>query len=144
MPVLFFLLTLLSGASIPILPILSGFFPKIGLVPLKLGHDRRVRLFQALTVWGFALAGLWIYRSVWGWLSVGLALWFSFVAAKFFSERIFVALDQPARSQTGLAEAAPVLATDVGREVVAYPLEMVVPHHLVNDVIGAEPILVAW
>lgn len=144
MPFLFFLFTLFSGATIPILPILSGFFPRVGITPLKLAHNRRVRLFQALTVWGGALVGLWIHPSIWGWLSIGLALWFSFVAVKFYSERIFVALDQPARSQTGLAEAAPVLATEVGGQVVAYPLEMVFPHHLINDVVDGEPILVAW
>ena len=90
------------------------------------------------------MVGFWIHPSIWGWLSIGLALWFSFVAARFYSEQIFVALGQPARSQTGLAEAAPVLATEVDGEVVAYPLEMVVPHHLINDVVGGEPILVAW
>lgn len=144
MPVFFFLLTLLCGFSIPLLPLLSGFFPRLGLLPLNLGHHRGVRLFQALAVWGFALAGLWWYPSPWGWAAVGLALWFSFVAANFFSERIFVAVEQPARAQAGLAETAPVLATQVNGEVVAYPLEMLVPHHLINDIIGGEPVLAAW
>jgi hypothetical protein len=73
-----------------------------------------------------------------------LALWFTFVAANFFPERIFVTLEQPVRAQSGLAKTAPVLATEIDGEVVAYPLETLVPHHLVNDLVGGEPILVAW
>lgn len=144
MALVFLLLTLLSGISIPLLPLLSGFFPRLGLGPLHLGHNRLVRLVQALAAWGFALAGLWLVPSAWGWVSVALAAWFSIVAALFFSERIFVALEQPGRAEAGLAEAAPVLATEVVGEVVAYPLETLVPHHLVNDVIGGRPVLACW
>lgn len=144
MAVLLFLLTLFSGLTIPLLPLSTGFLPRLGLTPLKLGHDRRVRLAQALAVWGFALSGLWLYPSAWGWLAAGLALWFSFAAVHFFPERIFVALHRPARAAAGLAESAPVLAAEIAGEVVAYPLEVLVPHHLVNDEIGGKPVLVAW
>lgn len=144
MPVLFFLLTLLSGLSIPLLPLLAGFYPRLGLLPLKLAHHRGVRLAQALAAWGFALLGLWLSPSAWSWAALVLALWFTFVAANFYSERIFVALDQPVRAQSGLADSAPVLATEVAGEVVAYPLETLVPHHLINDIIGGRPILAAW
>jgi hypothetical protein len=144
MPVLFLLLTLFTGLSIPLLPLLTGFFPGLGLAPLKFGHMRSVRLMQVLATWGWALAGLWLCPSFWGWLAIALAAWFSFVAANFFPERIFVALEQPVRAETGLAESAPVLATEVGGEVVAYPLETLVPHHLINDILGGRPILAAW
>jgi hypothetical protein len=144
MSILFFLFTLLAGLTIPLLPLLSGFIPRLGLFPLRLAHHRGVRLLQALAAWGFALSGWWLFPSGWGWVSIGLALWFSFVAAHFFSERIFVALERPERARVGLADNAPILASEVGGEVVAYPLETLVPHHLVNDVIGGRPILAAW
>jgi hypothetical protein len=144
MPFLFFLMTLLAGLSIPLLAVLPAFFPRTGLTPLKFAHNRSVRFLQASAAWMFALAGLWLYPSFWGWLAVGLALWFSVIAAHFFSERIFVSLDQPGRAESGLAESAPVFATEIEGETVAYPLETLVPHHLINDVIGGRPILAAW
>jgi hypothetical protein len=144
MPILFFVLTLFTGLSIPLLPLLSGFFPGLGLAPLKFGHMRGVRLLQVLATWAWALVGLWLSPSLWGWLAIVLAAWFTFVAAKFFSERIFVALEQPIHAETGLADDAPVLATEVGSEVVAYPLTTLVPHHLINDILGGRPILAAW
>ncbi|MFZ6030663.1 MAG: hypothetical protein ACOYYS_23395 [Chloroflexota bacterium] len=38
MSLFFFLLTILAGLTIPLLPILAGFFPRLGLTPLKLAH----------------------------------------------------------------------------------------------------------
>ncbi|MFZ6030664.1 MAG: hypothetical protein ACOYYS_23400 [Chloroflexota bacterium] len=81
---------------------------------------------QALAAWFFALLTLWTSNFGWGWLAVLVAVWFSFVAANFYSERVFVALEQPERAQSGLADSAPVLAAAVRNEVVAYPLETLV------------------
>jgi hypothetical protein len=141
---LFLLLTLLTGFTIPLLPLLPGFFPRLGLLPLRLGHHRPVRLFQALVVWLFAILTLQQSQSAWGWVAILAALWFSFVAVNFFSERVFIALEQPEHAQTGLADSAPVLATAVAGEVIAYPLETLVPHHLVNDILGEIPVLASW
>ncbi len=144
MPILFFLLTLLAGFSIPLLPLLTGFFPRLGLTPLRWGHSPWVRLGQAITVWCFAGLTLWTSGFGWGWMAILIALWFSFMAANFYSERVFVALEQPQRTSTGLADSAPVLATEVNGEVLAYPLETLVPHHLINDILGDIPVLAAW
>ena len=144
MPILLTLLTLLAGISIAFLPLSTGIFPKMGLMPLKLGHRKSTRLAQVILVWGLAATTLWMDRVLWGWIAVVIAIWFTLVALNLFPQRIFVDLTQPARSQNGLADAAPVLAAEVEGEVVAYPLELIVPHHIVNDVIGGRPVLVAW
>lgn len=138
------LLTLLVGLSVVFLPLLTGFFPKLGLEPLKLGHKHVTRFVQVIALWTLAGSALWIGRTTWGWIAAGIALWFTVVALNFFPQRIFVDLTQPERAQNGLADTAPVLAAEVNGEVVAYPLELIVPHHIVNDVIGGKPVLVAW
>lgn len=144
MPILFTLLTLFAGISIIFLPLSTGFFPKLGLMPLKLGHRKSTRLVQLCLVWGLAASTFWIEPTRWGWIAAGTALWFTMVALNFFPQRIFVDLTQPERAQEGLADSAPVLAAEVEGEAVAYPLELIVPHHIVNDVIGGRPVLVAW
>jgi hypothetical protein len=144
MAILFFCLHLLTGLTIPLLPLLTGLFPRLGLTPLKLGHHAGVRLGQMVIVWVFALLAVWASDFGWGWAAVLSGLWFSFIAVNFYSERVFVALEQPLRAREGLAQAAPVIAATVGGEVVAYPLEMLVPHHLINDLLGEIPVLVSW
>lgn len=144
MHILLTLLTLLAGISILFIPFSTSFFPKLGLTPLKIGHRWTTRLVEVVVLWTLAGTTLSIDRVLWGWIAAGIALWFTFVALNFFPQRIFVDLTQPERSQIGLADSAPVLAAKVEGEVVAYPVELIVPHHIVNDRIGGKPVLVAW
>lgn len=144
MSIIFALLTLIIGLSIVFLPLSTGFFPKLGLMPLKLGHRKSTRLVQVTIAWGLAASAMWIDPLPWGWIAAGIALWFTVVALNFFPQRIFADITRPNRSQDGLADSAPVLAVDVQGTVVAYPLEMLIPHHIVNDIIEENTILVAW
>jgi hypothetical protein len=144
MQVLLSILTLLAGLSIAALPLSTGFFPRLGLIPLKLGQRLSIRLAQVAVVWCLAISSLWLKNSVWGWFSIVMALFFTVVAARLYPKNIFVALDQPNRAQAGLANSAPVLAVEIQGDAVAYPLELIVPHHILNDRIGAKPVLVAW
>jgi hypothetical protein len=141
---MFAILTFLTGLTIPLLPLLPSFFPRVGLRPFRAGHSRMVRLLQMALIWLFALLALGSQPGSWGWVALGLAVWFSFVALRFFPENIFVALTAPRRARQGLADKAPVLAAERNGEVVAYPIELIVPHHIINDAIGGEPALVAW
>lgn len=141
---MFVILTFLTGLTIPLLPLLPSFFPRVGLRPFKAGHSRIVRLIQMMLTWLFALLALGVQPVLWGWVALALAGWFSFVALRFFPENIFIALTSPRRAQQGLADGAPVLAVERNDEVVAYPIELIVPHHIINDAIGGEPALVAW
>jgi hypothetical protein len=144
MQILLSLLTLFTGLSIPLIPFSSGFIPKLGITPLKLGHSRLTRLVQIILLWSFTAATWMFGNTLWSWLNLALAAWFTFMAINFFPQRVFIDLTQPTRAQTGLADDAPVLAAEVQGEVVAYPLELIVPHHISNDVIGGVPVLVAW
>lgn len=59
----------------------------------------------------------------------------------------FVALDRPPHvgaTQAGLGDKAPVLGVEIDGMACAWPLEMIVPHHIVNDRLGATPVLVAY
>ncbi len=144
LPILFSVLVLFTGLTIPLLPMLSAFFPGLGLAPLDWGHNRLVRQAQVTLVWVFAGLSFGLSNFTWGWAAILLALWFSFVAVNLYPDRIFVALEQPQRAQTGLADSAPVLATEARGEVVAYPLETLVPHHLINDILADIPVLASW
>jgi hypothetical protein len=144
MQVLLSVLTLLAGLSIAILPLSTGFFPRLGLTPLKLGQRRSIRLAQVIVLWALAISSLWTRSSVWGWFSIAMALFFTVVAARLYPRNIFVALDQPDRAQAGLANTAPVLAVEIKSEAVGYPLALIVPHHIINDRIAGKPVLVAW
>jgi len=144
MHILLAALSILAGLSIAALPLSTAFIPRLGLEPLKWGHRRSTRDAQITLVWLFAAVSLWVKPSAWGWTAVFLAPIFSILARRLFPKNIFVALDRPRRSKTGLAGNAPVLAVTRNEETVAYPLELIVPHHLINDGIGGKPALATW
>lgn len=144
MHILFALLVLIVGISVLLLPMSSALFPKLGLLPMKLGFRPLTRWIQVMALWLFVALSIWTKPSGWGWASIIIACWFSIVAANLYNKRIFVALDQPERSSKSLAKSAPVLATVLEGEVVAYPLEVLVPHHIVNDILGEYPVLASW
>jgi hypothetical protein len=144
MHILFAVSAFAIGISIPLLPMSSAFFPKLGLTPMKLGFRPKTRWIQVITLWTVTIISIWVKPSIWGWAAFLVAIWFSIVAANLYNKRIFIALEQPEQSQIGLAEPAPVLATEAGGEVIAYPLEVLVPHHIINDILGTYPVLASW
>jgi hypothetical protein len=83
-------------------------------------------------------------HSIWGLLSIVLAIIFSFIAANLYPNNIFIALNEPIRDQSGLADTSPVLAVMVQDQIAAYPLKILIPHHIINDILGGIPVLVSW
>ena len=144
MNIVFALCAILAGLSMPVLALLPSFVPAVGLLPFKAAHDRRVRLLQVALIWLLAVLSLLVQPSAWGWVAVVLAAWFTWIGARFFSENIFVALDDPHRAAEGLSDGAPVIAVEINSETMAYPVELIVPHHIINDVIGGMPALASW
>lgn len=144
MQVIFSFLTLLVGLSVPLFPMSSAFIPKLGLRPMVLGFRHITRLGQIILLWAFAILSMVFNPSAWGWGAVVLAFIFSFLAVNLYSYKIFVSLDQPERGVDSLAELSPVLAVEGEKEAVAYPLEVLIPHHIINDILDEIPILASW
>ena len=68
-------------------------------------------------------------------------------AAFLYPERFFVPLDRPVHIPAAAAhygDAAPVLGFDASGAAVAWPVEMLVPHHLINDEVGGRPVLASY
>jgi hypothetical protein len=144
MNIFFALCAILTGFSIPLLALLPSFVPAVGLLPFKAAHDRRVRRVQLGLIWLFVVFSLLVKLSGWSWAAAVLAVWFTFIALRLFPENIFIALDNPKRAIEGLGEGAPVIAVEINGETMAYPVELIVPHHIINDVIGGMPALASW
>ncbi len=121
------------------------FFPRLGIGYLY--HIRRVNLGFGLTAGALALIAYALNPS-WGqaiWLGIILIL--GMLAGFFRANRALVALDHPrhaAAAAAGLGESAPVLGFVGKDQSCAWPLAVLVPHHLVNDQIGGEAILAGW
>ena len=135
---------LLTGLSIAALALGPTFFPRIGLWPFVIGPKRAVRGAQMALAWLLTALAWRVAPVGWGWVPIALASWVSVLAMKLYARNIFVALHRPPRQTLGLAEATPVLAVEIAQQVVAYPIELVVPHHVINDEIHGQPILLAW
>lgn len=144
MQVLFSILTLLVGLSVPLLPMSSAFIPKLGLRPMVLGFRQTTRLGQIILLWTFAILSMVFTPSDWGWIAAVVAIIFSFLALNLYPNKIFISLDQPEREEDGLVDSAPVLAVEGEKEAVAYPLEILIPHHIINDILDDIPVLASW
>jgi hypothetical protein len=69
------------------------------------------------------------------------------VGAWIYPTRVFVTLDRPGRVGAAEADVAPeetVLGCADGSAAVAWPLGILKPHHLINDVVGDRPLLVTY
>lgn len=69
------------------------------------------------------------------------------IHAFLYPHRILVALDFPRHSpatQAGLGNDACVLAEEIDDTACAWPLEILVPRHLINDRLGHTPVLAAY
>jgi hypothetical protein len=124
---------------------LVAFVPRLGVRPLLWLGQWKI----ALAMVSFALAGIgyqlrpgrgrlaaWIATAILGVLSYVL-----------FPPRIFKTLRFPRHlnaKAADLGDNAAVLGFENGGEACAWPMEMVVPRHLIQDRVGNNPLLVAY
>jgi hypothetical protein len=104
-----------------------------------LGLVAAILLWPRLISWkGRVLAGLAIVVLAGG----------AFLARHNYFEWIFRPLPRPAFAQAGqaqdVAEDDLVLGVEAGTEASAYPVRAMAYHHIVNDVIAGEPIVVTY
>ena len=68
-------------------------------------------------------------------------------AAFLYPEQVFVPLDRPDHipaNEASYGDDAPVLGFATADAAAAWPIEVLVPHHLVNDVVGGLPVLATY
>lgn len=63
------------------------------------------------------------------------------------ARRVLPSLDDPRHvpaSEAELGDEAEVLGIEINGEACAWPLETLVPHHIIHDEVGGVPVAVAW
>jgi len=121
------------------------FIPRLGIGYLY--HINRVKWLWRLATVGLALAGWLLAPTNGGLMVLGVALLLAGLAAASDPRRVLMAVTDPpsiSRDAVALGENAPVLGLAWQGESRAWALEVLVPHHLVNDVVGGEAVLAAW
>ncbi len=121
------------------------FFPWVGIGYLY--HMRRVKWVWRLVTVGLALAGGLLAPTTDGLWVLGLSIGLAALAGANDPRRVLMAVTDPlpiSAAEAELGENAPVLALTWQGESRAWALELLVPHHLVNDSVGGEPVLAAW
>jgi hypothetical protein len=121
------------------------FLPRLGMATLY--HLRRIRWTIAVICLAIAAILYWQQPS-----SAQLAVLLVVVALTPLSgfthaSRILVSLDSPSyrpASQAQLSDAAQVLGYAQDEGAYAWPLELLIPHHIVNDQIAGQPVMAAW
>ena len=108
---------------------------------------KRVQLLVAAVAWTCALTAYALHPS--SGQGVVLLLTAALAPLSGFNNaaRILVALDRPrhaAAAEAGLADRAAVLGAVIAGRPVAWSLETLAPHHLVNDQVAGAPVLAAW
>lgn len=122
-----------------------SFFPRLGIGYLY--HIRWVRLGFAVVTLGLAGLAYWLQPDVGQGIVLGVALILALLSGFFRPDRALVALAHPrhrAATETSLGKEAPILGFTYNGESCAWPLAILVPHHLVNDDVGGEPVLAGW
>jgi hypothetical protein len=131
---------------------LPSLLPKLSIGLMY--HARAIKFFLRL---GALVLG-WLAVSVLpGPTPTGLQIWVALIvilviASNWLFEpvRIIVPINNPrhmaasAVPDSQLSENAQVLGVAIGSAACAWPMETLVPHHLVNDLVGNTPVLAAW
>lgn len=133
------------GAAAAFAPILIGLIPRLGP-----GVLYRLRLWRAMLAAGALATALAAYArrpSRAGGAGMVITALLAGLSQRLDPKRFFIALDRPPHRAAALAELgdeAIVLGAEVDSAACAWALDMVAPHHLVNDRVGETPVLVAY
>ncbi len=120
-------------------------FPWLGIDTLY--HLRTVRIGIAVTAWLTAGLGYWLAPGTGSLIALLLVVALTPLSGFLRAKKLLVGLDDPqhvSATEAGLADDAQVLAIALDERAVAWPLALLVPHHLSNDWIGKQPVLAAW
>ncbi|MBI3960477.1 MAG: DUF3179 domain-containing protein [Chloroflexi bacterium] len=140
-----FFLSLFSGVTGIFAYQWITFLPWVGIGYLY--QMRRVKWVWRLLTMGLALVGWLLAPTAGGLVVLAFGVILAGLAGASNPNRVLVAVTDPpplAADKAELGEDAPVLGLAWAGESRAWALELLVPHHLVNDRLGGEPVLAAW
>ena len=119
--------------------------PRLGIGVLY--HLRRIRVGLAALSIGLAGVAFAIEQSpIQGGLFV-VVLVLTPLSGFLHAGRLFVPIDDPLHvpaDGAGLADDAPVVGVEVDGRAHAWAVDDLIPHHVVNDAVGGQPVLAAW
>lgn len=145
MTTLLSVLAIILGLFSLILPYIATVFPRLGLWPVY--RLRELLWFNLLVVVALALGAYGLDPSATKVLVLILSVALAGMGVLFTPKRIFVALDNPPResvSQAQLGDDSRVIGFEFDEDYIAWPFNMVYPHHLINDRLGDQALLVAY
>ncbi|MBI3941464.1 MAG: DUF3179 domain-containing protein [Chloroflexi bacterium] len=147
---------MVSKRLLSIVALLSGFLGALAPLILALQPRMGFKLLYRLPLWrnllvasglGMALLSYRRRPSRGGLVVLGVTILQTAMANILRTQNIFVSLTYPphlSASEAGLGEQAPVLGLALGDIARAWPLELVAPHHLINDGVGERAILASY
>ncbi len=123
-----------------------SFLPQLGIEFQY--RKRRNRIVVAVLAFGLALLAYWLNPSSSQLVIIGLVIALMPLAGFMHASKALVAVDAPAHvpataAQWASDEAVLGYVDDEGNAS-AWQISTLIPHHLINDTVGGEPILVAW
>ncbi len=149
MSILLSLLAVLIAASGLFAHQLPTFFPELGIGTLY--HVGRIKWAIRIVALALVVMALALGPTTGKFMLLGAVLWLSLISNSVFDPALVLpAISDPKHSPasevkpTTLVDEALVLGTVVGSSTCAWSTEMLLPHHIVNDVVGTTPVAATW
>lgn len=149
MSLLLSLLAVLIAASGLFVHLLPTLFPKFGIAALY--HVGRIKWGIRIVALALVVIGIAIEPTTGKFMALGAVLWLALISNSVFNPSLVLpAIDNPKHlpanevKPSQLADGAPVLSTIIGSAAWAWSIDAIVPHHIVNDTIGAAPVIATW
>lgn len=123
----------------------ATFVPSLGIQFLY--RISRWKLVVRLLVAGSALLAFSLCPTVGQLVALAIALGLAGLTGFFYPPLALPQVDSPRHlpaSEAALGDEAMVLGLNLGDKTLAWPLETLVPHHLVNDELDGQAILASW
>jgi len=121
------------------------FIPQLGMFTLY--HLRWVRLGVAMFALGSALVAYMLNPTNGQLVVIFVTILLTPLSGANHAKRFLVSLDRPQHLtavQSSLPDDAQVLGIVLGETAVAWPLELLIPHHIANEQLNGAPVMAAW
>lgn len=119
--------------------------PQLGIGVLY--HLRWIRLGVAVVALGLAVTAWALHPSTDQFIVLLVTIALTPLSGANHAERFLPSLDYPkhiSASESRLKGQSQVLAVEVNGAGCAWPLEILVPHHIIHDRVGGVPVMAVW